>query len=132
MESEMVDRYMLKDIAKAFIDMEFPEFLMKKNVEDPVMNNKGHFECRMKRYLTGGGYLKMIFTYVNTSFEYELKESLYKDDDGKDVHYISVFIPLGMQRIHIDEDDCVRRIVSFVLNDVKKQFDAYDISDRKR
>lgn len=124
--------YVMKDIAKAFIDMEFPEFLMKESVEDPVMNNRGHFECQMKRYLTGGGYLKMTFVYANTSFVYELKESMYKDDDGRDVHYISVFVPYGMTRIHINGNDDVNRIMTFVLDDVRRQFDAYNIDDRRR
>ena len=127
-----MDKYILKDVAKAFIDMEFPEFLIKKDVKEPVMNNKGHFECWMKRYLIGGGYLKMTFIYANTSFDYNLTESNYAGDDEKRVHEITIYAPGWLKRVFIDGDDCVEHIKLIVLNDVRKQFDEYDISDRKR
>lgn len=127
-----MDKYILKDIAKAFIDMEFPEFLRKKDVNNVMFDNRGCFECRIKRYLTGAGHFTMTFTYANTSFDYELSESNYTDDDGKHKHYVNVYGPYWMQRIHMDEGNYIERIMSIVLDDVKKQFDEYDISDRKR
>ena len=128
----MMDRYILKDIAKAFIDMEFPEFLRRDDSDGVMFDNKGHFECSMKRYLTGAGNLTVMFAYANTSFNYELSESKYTDDDGECKHHILIYAPEWMRRVHIYGDSRIEHIVSIILKDVRKQFDEYDINDRIR